>query len=111
MRGALDFVRIHGMTYAEAAKVLDVSTKPVQRRLTHALVLLDAVIGDLRPLASSPAVARNVAAAVPRERPMVVTLGKSPMSENPQVVELLEEALFSGRSPEDVLARRTTRSC
>ena len=48
-REALDLVRIHGMTYAETANVLDVSTKTVQRRLMRALLLLDGVVGDLRP--------------------------------------------------------------
>jgi RNA polymerase sigma-70 factor (ECF subfamily) len=48
-REALDLVRIHGMTYAEAAELLDVSTKTVQRRLNRAVLLLTASVGDLRP--------------------------------------------------------------
>jgi RNA polymerase sigma factor (sigma-70 family) len=48
-REALDLVRIHGMTHAAAAEVLDVSTKTVQRRLNRALALLTAEVGDLRP--------------------------------------------------------------
>jgi RNA polymerase sigma factor (sigma-70 family) len=52
-REALDLVRIHGMTHAEAAEVLDISTKTVQRRLNRALLLLDASVGDLRPRPTS----------------------------------------------------------
>ncbi len=48
-REALDLVRIHGLTYAEAAKVLEVSVKTVQRRLNRALLLLTAAIADDRP--------------------------------------------------------------
>jgi len=38
-REAFGLVRIQGMTQAEAAQVLNISTKTVQRRLNHALVL------------------------------------------------------------------------
>ncbi len=48
-REALDLVRIHGMTYAEAAEVLGVSSKTVQRRLNRAQLILTAALGDLRP--------------------------------------------------------------
>jgi RNA polymerase sigma factor (sigma-70 family) len=36
----LDLVRIQGMTHAEAAKLLDVSIKTIQRRLHRSLLLL-----------------------------------------------------------------------
>ncbi len=39
-REALDLVRIHGMTHAEAAEILGVSTKTVQRRLNRAHLML-----------------------------------------------------------------------
>ena len=48
-REALDLVRIHGMTHAEAAEMLGVSLKTVQRRLQRSLLLLAAELKDLRP--------------------------------------------------------------
>ena len=48
-REAFGLVRIQGMTQAEAAQVLNISTKTVQRRLNHALVLLAETLSDLRP--------------------------------------------------------------
>jgi RNA polymerase sigma-70 factor (ECF subfamily) len=48
-REALDLVRIHGMTHTEAAEVLGVSSKTVQRRLNRAQLILTAALGDLRP--------------------------------------------------------------
>ena len=46
---ALNLVRIHGMTHAEAAEVLGVSTKTIQRRLHRALILLTEELDGLRP--------------------------------------------------------------
>jgi RNA polymerase sigma-70 factor (ECF subfamily) len=48
-REAFGLVRIQGLTQAEAAGVLGVSTKTVQRRLNRALVLLSEALSDLRP--------------------------------------------------------------
>lgn len=48
-REALSLVRIQGLTHAEAADVLGVATKTVQRRLNRALLLLTADLDDLRP--------------------------------------------------------------
>jgi RNA polymerase sigma factor (sigma-70 family) len=48
-REALDLVRIHGMTHAEAAELLGISIKTVQRRLQRSLLLLAAELKDLRP--------------------------------------------------------------
>jgi RNA polymerase sigma factor (sigma-70 family) len=47
-REAFDLVRIQGMTHAEAADVLGVSPKTVQRRLNRGLVLLTQKLGDLQ---------------------------------------------------------------
>jgi RNA polymerase sigma-70 factor (ECF subfamily) len=47
-REAFDLVRIQGLLHAEAAEVLGVSTKTVQRRLNRSLVLLTEALGDLR---------------------------------------------------------------
>lgn len=47
-REALDLVRIHGMTHAEAAELLGISIKTVQRRLQRSLLLLAAELKDLR---------------------------------------------------------------
>ena len=48
-REVFDLVRIQGMSQAEVAELLSVSTKTVQRRLNRALVLLSERLGDLRP--------------------------------------------------------------
>ncbi len=48
-REVLGLVRIHGMTHAEAAEVLGVTSKTVQRRLNRAQLTLTAKLGDLRP--------------------------------------------------------------
>jgi RNA polymerase sigma-70 factor (ECF subfamily) len=44
-----DLVRVHGATQAEAAQVLNVSTKAVQRRLNRAVMVLAKTLSDLRP--------------------------------------------------------------
>jgi RNA polymerase sigma factor (sigma-70 family) len=46
---AFSLVRIQGLTLGEAAEVLDVSAKTVQRRLNRAVVLLAERLNDLRP--------------------------------------------------------------
>jgi RNA polymerase sigma factor (sigma-70 family) len=48
-REAFDLVRIQGLTYAEAAEVVGVSEKTVQRRLNRARLLLAEQLADLRP--------------------------------------------------------------
>jgi RNA polymerase sigma-70 factor (ECF subfamily) len=45
-----DLIRIHGMTHTEAADLLGVSTKTVQRRLNRSLMLLGEKLADLRPV-------------------------------------------------------------
>ncbi|MHC5539742.1 sigma-70 family RNA polymerase sigma factor [Singulisphaera rosea] len=47
-REALDLVRIHGMTQVDAADLLGISVKTVQRRLQRALIILAAELNDLR---------------------------------------------------------------
>jgi RNA polymerase sigma-70 factor (ECF subfamily) len=47
-------VRIQGMTQADAAEVLGVSVKTVQRRLNRGLVLLSAKLSDLQPAPPRP---------------------------------------------------------
>jgi RNA polymerase sigma-70 factor (ECF subfamily) len=49
-REAFDLVRIQGLTWGEAAEVLGVSARTVQRRLNSSLVLLAGELGDLRPI-------------------------------------------------------------
>ncbi len=51
-REVFDLVRIQGLTYAEAAGVVGVSEKTVQRRLNRARLLLAEQLADLRPAAS-----------------------------------------------------------
>jgi RNA polymerase sigma-70 factor (ECF subfamily) len=53
-REAFDLVRIQGLTYAEAADLLGVSLKTVQRRLDWGLQLLTERLGDLGPGATPP---------------------------------------------------------
>jgi RNA polymerase sigma factor (sigma-70 family) len=48
-REVFGLVRVQGMTHAEAAQVLNVSAKTVQRRLNRSLVLLEEGLSDLRP--------------------------------------------------------------
>jgi RNA polymerase sigma-70 factor (ECF subfamily) len=51
---AFDLVRIQGLTYAEAAELLGVAPKTVQRRLDRGLRLLTERLGDLGPGATPP---------------------------------------------------------
>jgi RNA polymerase sigma-70 factor (ECF subfamily) len=53
-REAFDLVRIQGLTHGEAAEVLGVSAKTVQRRLDRGLRLLTERLGDLGPDATPP---------------------------------------------------------
>jgi RNA polymerase sigma-70 factor (ECF subfamily) len=53
-REAFDLVRIQGLTYAEAAELLTVAPKTVQRRLDRGLQLLTERLGDLGPGATPP---------------------------------------------------------
>jgi RNA polymerase sigma-70 factor (ECF subfamily) len=48
-REVFELVRIQGLTQAEAAEVLGVCIKTVQRRLNGALVLLATELKDLHP--------------------------------------------------------------
>jgi RNA polymerase sigma-70 factor (ECF subfamily) len=48
-REVFGLVRVQGLTHAEAAEVVGVSTKTVQRRLNRALILLWKELGHLRP--------------------------------------------------------------
>lgn len=47
-REVFDLVRVQGLTHQEAAQILDVTTKTIQRRLNRALLLLAEQLGDLR---------------------------------------------------------------
>ena len=53
-REVFGLVRIQGLTQAEAAEVLDVSGKTVQRRLNRGLLLLAQRLDDLRPGSELP---------------------------------------------------------
>jgi RNA polymerase sigma-70 factor (ECF subfamily) len=53
-REAFDLVRIQGLTYAEAAELLEVASKTVQRRLDRGLQHLSERLGDLGPGATPP---------------------------------------------------------
>jgi RNA polymerase sigma factor (sigma-70 family) len=48
-REVFDMVRIQGLTHAEAAEVIGVSEKTVQRRLNRARLILAEQLADLRP--------------------------------------------------------------
>ena len=51
-REVFDLVGIQGLTHAEAATVVGVSEKSVQRRLSRARLLLAERLADLRPATS-----------------------------------------------------------
>jgi RNA polymerase sigma-70 factor (ECF subfamily) len=51
-REVFELVRIQGLTHAEAAEVVGVSERTLQRRLNRARVLLAEQLADLRPAAS-----------------------------------------------------------
>ena len=51
-REAFNLIRIQGLTYPDAAEVIGVSVKTVQRRLNRARLLLAEQLADLRPEAS-----------------------------------------------------------
>jgi RNA polymerase sigma-70 factor (ECF subfamily) len=53
-REAFDLVRIQGLTYDEAAELLGVVPRTVQRRLDRGLRLLTERLGDLGPRATPP---------------------------------------------------------
>ena len=53
-REAFDLVRIQGLTQAEAAQVLGVSTMTVNRRLNRGLQLLTEALDDLCPDEAAP---------------------------------------------------------
>jgi RNA polymerase sigma-70 factor (ECF subfamily) len=48
-REVFDLVRIQGMSHADAAEVLGVSARTVQRRLNRAVLILSEHLGDLLP--------------------------------------------------------------
>ncbi|UUO04343.1 sigma-70 family RNA polymerase sigma factor [Blastopirellula sp. J2-11] len=48
-REVFSLVRIQGMQQTEAAEILDVSTKTVQRRLNRAIMMLSEILNDLDP--------------------------------------------------------------
>jgi RNA polymerase sigma-70 factor (ECF subfamily) len=53
-REAFDLVRIQGLTQAQAARILGVSTMTVNRRLNRGLRLLTEQLADLCPSAKPP---------------------------------------------------------
>ena len=53
-REVFSLVRIHGLTHVEAAEVVGVSPKTVQRRLNQGLLLLAEQLEDLRPSKEPP---------------------------------------------------------
>jgi RNA polymerase sigma factor (sigma-70 family) len=53
-REAFNLIRVQGLTYPEAAEVLGVSVKTVQRRLNRARLMLAEKLDDLRPSLPTP---------------------------------------------------------
>ena len=101
-REAFNLVRIQGLTQAEAAEVLGVSTKTVQRRLNRGPAVLAERLDDLRPTGSRRARRRpgqpgRVMSAWDRDG-----RGGPAMTGEPDVRRLLEEILDSGLTPEEV---------
>lgn len=52
-REVFDLIRIQGMTHAEAAELIRVSAKTIQRRLNRALMVLAERLPDLKPAAKA----------------------------------------------------------
>src|SRR4029077_11262521 len=71
-----------------------VSEKTVQRRLNRARLLLAERLADLHPTTSCE--------LTPPPGDTPPALRKVPIASNPQVLELLEEMLNSGKTPEEV---------
>ena len=69
----------------EASKIMEVSPKTVQRRLNRSLLLLSEKLGDLRPASNSPA--------------------RRSMTDEDRILELLENMMDSGMSPEEASAQ------
>ena len=105
-REAFDLVRIQGMTQVEAAEVLGVSTKTVQRRLNRALLILTEELDDLRP--GRRATASTVAIGACWRRHVVSEESRDGGWRPPrcratrECWALLEEILESDRTPEEV---------
>ena len=120
---AFGLVRIQGLTQAEAAEVLGVSIKTVQRRLNRGLLLLAERLEDLRPTRSRRARCRSgrplgstdrvgqertTAVGGSRESSCRRGIGEGRSVEIPTMPDesdlrgLLEEILDSGLSPEEV---------
>jgi DNA-directed RNA polymerase specialized sigma24 family protein len=53
-REAFDLVRIQGLTQSEAAQIVGVTVRTVERRLSRSLMLLTQQLGDLRPSGEPP---------------------------------------------------------
>ena len=53
-REVVNLVRVQGLTHAEAAELLGVSAKTVQRRLHRGLLSLTEQLPDLRPAGGNP---------------------------------------------------------
>jgi predicted DNA-binding protein (UPF0251 family) len=87
-REAFSLVRIQELSAVEAAEVLGVSSKTVQRRIHRSMWMLAAALDDLRPGPADPH-CRTASTMVDGE---------------PLVLRLLEEVLETGRSVEDVCA-------
>lgn len=58
-REAFSLIRIQGLSQNEAAEIIGVSSKTVQRRVNRALVLLSDEIGDLGPMPEAEESARE----------------------------------------------------
>ena len=54
-REVFNLVQVQGMTQGEAAEVVGVSAKTVQRRLHRSLILLNAALSDLQTIKTPPA--------------------------------------------------------
>jgi DNA-directed RNA polymerase specialized sigma24 family protein len=53
-REVFDLIRIQGMAQTEAAEVLGIAVRTVQRRLNRGMLLLTEKLSDLNPTAGSP---------------------------------------------------------
>jgi RNA polymerase sigma factor (sigma-70 family) len=71
IRETFDLVRLQALTHAEAAEIMDVTAKTIQRRLIKARILLAQSLADLRPIANLSSTGSN-SLDVPLRKPLDV---------------------------------------
>ena len=105
-REAFDLVRIQGLTYAEAAELLGVAPKTVQRRLDRGAPLLTERLGDLGPAGSHLRPVRAGLACIES----VTTAWEAAMPDDPRVQDC-STSCSTGQPPRRRSAARARNCC